>query len=265
MVSQTLEPVVSVVAGGTSGIGLATAERFAADGGRVAVLGRRQERLDTIEQRLTAAGAADVLALATDATDDSQVAAALTTIGERWSSVNVLVDAIGPNSAGSFEGLDDASWRSAFDDGVLTGVRMVRHTLPLMRTASWRRIVIVTAMSVQHQSTSLIAYTAAKAALASTAKNLARTLAPEDILVNAVAPGAVLTQPIKWAVRAAGGNVDDPAAAYRVMAERYGSSIDLGRVGLPHEIAEVIAFCASPANTFMTGATLNVDGGSDFV
>ena len=110
----------------------------------------------------------------------------------------------------------------------------------------------VTAMSVQHQSTGLIAYTAAKAALASATKNLARSLAADEILVNAVAPGAVMTTPIKWAVKAAGGQPDDVRDAYRVMSEQYGASIDLGRVGLPREIAEVIAFCASQANTFMT-------------
>ena len=265
MVSETSDSAVSVIAGGTSGIGLATAERLAAECGRVAVLGRRRELLDAAEERLRAAGASDVMALCTDASDDGQVADAFREIGERWASVNVLIDAIGPNSAGSFEQLDDAAWSSAFDSGALTAVRVVRHALPLLRAASWRRIVMVTAMSVQHQSTGLIAYTAAKAALASMTKNLARALASEEILVNAVAPGAVLTEPIRMAVRAAGGNPDDAREAYRVMAERFGSSIDLGRVGLPHEIAEVITFCASPANTFMTGATLNVDGGSDFV
>jgi len=256
---------VSLVAGGTSGIGLATAERFAAEGGRVAVLGRKPEALAAAELDLRAAGARDVMALRADATDDGQVADAFAAVAQRWGALNVLVDTIGPTGMGAFEGLDDDAWRSSFDDGVLTGVRLVRHALPLLRAASWRRIVMVTAMSVQHQSPKLIAYTAAKSALASMTKNLAQSLAPDEILVNSVAPGAVLTEPIRWAVRAAGGDADDPRAAYRVMAEQYGASIHLGRVGLPAEIAEIIAFCASPANTFMTGATLNVDGGSDFV
>jgi NAD(P)-dependent dehydrogenase (short-subunit alcohol dehydrogenase family) len=211
------------------------------------------------------AGADDVLALRADATDEAEVASAFAAISARWGEVNVLVDAIGPGSAGSFDRLDDAAWQAAFDGGVLTAVRLVRHALPLLRAAVWRRIVVVTAMSVQHQSTGLVAYTAAKAALASVTKNLAKSLAGEEILVNAVAPGAVLTDPIQRAVRAAGGDADDAREAYRVMASQYGASIDLARVGLPDEIAEVIAFCASETNTFMTGATINVDGGSDFI
>jgi 3-oxoacyl-[acyl-carrier protein] reductase len=79
-----------------------------------------------------------------------------------------------------------------------------------------------------------------------------------------VAPGPVLTAPIRAAVRAAEGDPDDPHDAFRVMAKEYGSSVDLGRVALPAEVAEVVVFCASAANTYMTGAHLNVDGGSDF-
>jgi NAD(P)-dependent dehydrogenase (short-subunit alcohol dehydrogenase family) len=256
---------ICVVAGGTSGIGLATAERLAADGGFVAVIGRRDSALAAAEKLVRDNGAADVLPLQADATDNSQVQAAFETVASRWGHINILINTVGPAAVGRFADLDDAAWTKAFDEGVLTGVRLIRHALPLLRQAPWGRVVNVTAMSVQHQSAGLIAYTASKAALASMTKNLAKSLAADDILVNAVAPGAVLTEPIRQAVRAVGGDPDDVRDAYRVMAEQFGAHIDLGRVALPSEVAEVIAFCASQANTFMTGATLNVDGGSDFI
>jgi NAD(P)-dependent dehydrogenase (short-subunit alcohol dehydrogenase family) len=255
----------SVIAGGTSGIGLATAERLAADGGYVALIGRRDSALTAAEKLVRDKGAADVLTVKADATDESQIQAAFETVTSRWGQINVLVNTIGPAAVGGFADLDDAAWMKAFDEGVLTAVRLARHALPLLRQAPWRRVVNVTAMSIQHQSAGLIAYTASKAALGSLTKNLAKSLAADDILVNAVAPGAVLTDPIRQAVRAVGGDPDDVRDAYRVMAEQFGAHIDLGRVALPSEVAEVIAFCASQANTFMTGATLNVDGGSDFI
>jgi 3-oxoacyl-[acyl-carrier protein] reductase len=255
----------SLIVGGTSGIGLATAERLAADGGNVAIMGRRRDALAAAAESVRARGAKDVLALTADGRDPAQLRPVFEQIENRFGALNILVNTIGPGSAGRFDDLDDRAWVKAFDDGVLTAVRTIRAALPLLRRAEWARIVNVTAMSVQHQSTGLIAYTASKAALASATKNLARTLAPDEILVNAVAPGAVLTPPIRRAVRAVGGQPDDPRDAYRVMAQQFGSSIDLGRVGLPAEIAEVIVFCTSRANTFMTGATINVDGGSDFV
>jgi len=255
---------ISVISGGSTGIGLAVAIRLAHDGGRIAILGRRATELNSALDEVRRAGAADSLAIATDATDDTQVESAFWEIGGRWGEVNALVNAVGPAGAGRFDDLSDEAWHDAFDQGVLTAVRCVRHALPLMRKAAWGRIVNITALSVKHQSPGLIGYTAAKAALASITKNLARTLAPEEILVNAVAPGAVLTSAIRAAVAAAGGDAGDPRDAYRVMEAQYGLSTDLQRVADPTEVAEVVAFCASKANTYMTGAQLNVDGGSDF-
>ncbi|MEY2569785.1 MAG: 3-oxoacyl-[acyl-carrier protein] reductase [Acidimicrobiaceae bacterium] len=259
-----IEAPASVVCGGSAGIGLAAAVRLAAGEGRVAVLGRRADRIDSALEEVRGAGASDVVGIVVDATDDDQVAAAFGELKERWGAVNALVNAVGPAGGGRFDDLDDAAWQLAFDQGVLTAVRCIRHALPLLRAARWARIVNVTAVSTKHQSPGLIAYTASKAALASMTKNLARSLAPEGILVNAVAPGPVLTGGIKRAVQAAGGDGDDARDAYRVMAEQYGAHVDLLRVAEPSEVAAVIAFCASEANTYMTGGHLNVDGGSDF-
>jgi NAD(P)-dependent dehydrogenase (short-subunit alcohol dehydrogenase family) len=245
-------------------MGLAVATRLGAEGGRVAILGRRPEALDRASAKIEAAGAGEVLAIAADATVNEQVASAFAAIEERWGEVNALINAVGPSGAGRFDDLDDDAWHRAFDQGVLTAVRCTRHALPLLRRASWARIVNLTAVSTRHQSPGLIAYTSAKSALASLTKNLARTLAGDGILVNAVAPGPVLTGTIRAAVRAAGGDDRDNVDAYRVMSQQYGATVDVGRVGSPSELAEVIAFCVSETNTYMTGAHLNVDGGSDF-
>jgi NAD(P)-dependent dehydrogenase (short-subunit alcohol dehydrogenase family) len=255
---------ITVISGGSTGIGLAVAVRLARENGRIAILGRRPDELDTALQQIRDAGASDSLAVATDTTNDQQVAAAFAQVSDRWGELNALVNAVGPSGAGRFADLSDEAWHNAFDQGVLTAVRCIRHALPLMRCADWGRIVNITALSVKHQSPGLIGYTAAKAALASVTKNLARSLADEEILVNSVAPGAVLTGAIQAAVTAAGGDAQDPRDAYRVMSEQYGSSADLRRVANPSEVAEVVAFCASKANTYMTGAQLNVDGGTDF-
>jgi NAD(P)-dependent dehydrogenase (short-subunit alcohol dehydrogenase family) len=255
---------VGVISGGSTGIGLAVAERLAVRGGRIAVLGRDRERLEVAKGALEEAGADAVLALRADMTKDDEVAAAFREIDATWGEVHALINAVGPSGAGRFEDLSDEAWIRAFDQGALTAVRCVRHGLPLLRRAEWGRIVNITAVSVQHPSTGLIGYTASKAALVSITKNLARSLVADGILVNAVAPGPVLTGPIRAAVRAAGGDPDDQHDGYRVMSERYGSAVDLGRVADPAEVAEVVAFCASAANTYMTGAHLNVDGGSDF-
>jgi NAD(P)-dependent dehydrogenase (short-subunit alcohol dehydrogenase family) len=259
-----VNPANVVVMGGTAGIGLGVAKRFADQQARVAVVGRGQDRLDEATELLTGHGALGVVGFQCDVRSDDGVATVFDHLSKSWPEVNVLVNAVGPSGQGRFEDMDDDAWLRTFDVGVMSAVRGIRHALPLLRRASWSRIVNITAVSTKHQSPGLIAYTAAKSALASITKNLARTLAPEGILVNAVAPGPVLTSGITGAVRAAGGDPDDVHDAYQVMARQYGSAVDLGRVARPMEIAEAVAFCASRSNTFMTGATLNVDGGSDF-
>jgi 3-oxoacyl-[acyl-carrier protein] reductase len=255
----------AVIAGGTRGIGLATAVCLAEHGARVGVVGRDENGLAQAATTLVAAGSPEVLTLRADLGSESDVDAAFATVGERWGELNVLVNAAGPTGAGRFEDLDDARWTAAFDSGVNSAVRCVRAALPLLRAARWARVVNVTAMSVQHQSAGLVSYTAAKSALLSVTKNLSRSLAVDDILVNAVAPGPILTDWARPMLAAAEIEMDDPVGAFGLLGADHSMSVDLGRLGLPQEVATVIAFCASRANTYMTGAHLNVDGGSDFL
>jgi NAD(P)-dependent dehydrogenase (short-subunit alcohol dehydrogenase family) len=254
----------AVVAGGTRGIGLATALCLAADGCRVGLIGRDEAQLQEAATALAGAGCPEVLPLRADLALISDVEAVFDEVQQRWGCLNVLVNAAGPAGAGRFEDLDDVAWADAFDQGALSAVRCVRSALPLLRAATWARIVNVTAMSVQHQSPALVSYTAAKSALLSLTKNLARSLAADGILVNAVAPGPILTDWARPVLASAGIEPDDTIAAFELLQRGHGMSVDLGRLGLPQEVGAVIAFCASRANGYMTGAHLNVDGGSDF-
>ncbi|WP_330254984.1 SDR family oxidoreductase [Nocardia sp. NBC_00565] len=254
-----------VVVGGTRGIGYATALCLAREGCRVGVVGRDEDRLARTARTLAAAGSPDVLELAADTTSDVDVTEVFDQVRARWGSLNALINTVGPAGAGRLENLTDEAWSAAFDQGVIAAVRCARSALPLLRDAEWARIVHVTAMSVQHQSPGLISYTAAKSALLSLTKNLSRTLAADGILVNAVAPGPILTDWARPILTSAGIGMQDPVTAYQLLEKAHEMSVDLGRFGLPEEVATVIAFCASRVNSFMTGAHLNVDGGSDFL
>jgi 3-oxoacyl-[acyl-carrier protein] reductase len=259
-----------LVNGGSAGMGRAAALAFAAEGAAVAVLARDGERLADTIRHLRAAGSPEPVALQADLTDAEQVRVAFDGLARRWPQLNVLVNSAGPVDVGigGFEALSDAEWSATMDIGLLSAVRCVRGALPLLRASEWGRIVNVSAHSTRRQSPDLIAYTASKAALTSFSKNLSQTLAPEGILVNTVSPGSFLSQGMRDYLRRLpperGVEPDNLRDAMRVISEDFGHPAHLGRAGDPSEIGPVIAFVGSRLNSYMTGADINVDGGSDF-
>ena len=260
-----LAGATAVVQGGTQGMGREAAKCLAADGAKVAVLARTRPDLDATVEELLALGAADAVGLAADITDDAAVRAAFAEVGTRWDGeLNILVNATGPVGLGRFEELTDEDWTTTIDLGAMGMVRCVRAALPLLRAAPWARVVNVSAHSTKRQSPGLVAYTASKAMVTSITKNLAQSLAPDEILVNTVSPGSFVTENFRGWAQSVGVDPDDLYACMRAIDEHFGHPAYLPRAGAPSEIGPVIAFAASPRNSCMTGADINVDGGSDF-
>jgi len=262
-----LAGAAAVVTGGSKGMGRATARCLADDGARVCVFARGRGALDETVEMLAAAGSPDAFGLSVDLERADSIEAAFRAVGERWGELNCLVNTVGPH-AGHFFELSDDDFFAHFNLGTMAAVRCIRAALPLMRKATWARIVNVSAHSTKRQAPGLVSYTAAKSALTSISKNLARTLAPENILVNTVSPGtflsAAFTENLRPILSAKGIDPEDPVAVNQWIAEEYASGADLGRSGRVEEIGCVIAFLASRRNSYMTGANVNVDGGSDF-
>jgi len=257
-----------VVTGGSKGMGRATAEGLAAEGARVCVLARGKEAIDETVAACQAAGSPDAFGVPTDVRNADAIDAAFAEVTSRWGELNVLVNTVGPG-AGTFEDLDDAGWDATMNIGMMAMVRCTRAALPLMRKATWGRIVNFAAHSIQRQSPMLVAYTASKAALTSVSKNLAKSLAAEGILVNTISPGTIVTaaftEMLRPVLAESGLDSSNPHDVMRWIDDVYHHPADLGRAGLPEEVGAVAVFLASPRNGYMTGANLNVDGGSDFV
>jgi len=258
----------AVVTGGSKGMGLAVAQTLAAEGANVAVMARGRESLDAAAAALRKAGAPDAVGISVDMTDAQSIADGFAAVAERWGRLNCLVHTIGPGD-GYFEQMDDAGWDSTFALGTMSAVRAIRASLPLLRSAEWARIVTFSAHSIQRQNPRIIAYTASKAALASITKNLSKSLAAEGILVNCVCPGTIVTasftENLKDILAADGLDATNPVDVMTWIDNNFHQPCDLGRAGLPEEVASLTAYLASRRNGYVTGATVNVDGGSDFV
>jgi NAD(P)-dependent dehydrogenase (short-subunit alcohol dehydrogenase family) len=258
----------AVVTGGSKGMGLAIAQTMAAEGASVAVMARGREALNAAVVALREAGAPDALGISVDMADAQSIADAFAAVAERWGRLNCLVHTIGPGD-GYFEQMDDAQWDAAFALGTMSAVRSIRASLPLLRSAEWARIVTLSAHSIQRQNPRIVAYTASKAALASITKNLSKSLAKDGILVNCVCPGTIVTasftENLKDILAADGLDATNPVDVMTWIDNNFHQPCDLGRAGLPEEVASITAYLASRRNGYVTGATVNVDGGSDFV
>ncbi len=260
-----LKDATAVVVGGGRGMGFAAARCLADDGARVAVVGRTEAVLESAAEDLAGRGSPDALGLVADITDADAVAAIFDELGERWNGeLNVLINAAGPSAVGRFEDLSDDQWRQAVDEGVMGMVHCVRSALPLLRKAAWARIVNFSAHSTQRQSEILPAYTASKAMVTSISKNLSLALAKDEILVNVVSPGSIASESLRGWAESVGVDGSDPYALMAAIDKHFGHPAHMPRAGLPDEIGPVVAFLASRRNSYMTGANINVDGGSDF-
>lgn len=257
----------AVVTGGSKGIGRAVAETLAAEGASVAVMARGKDSLDETVEALARAGSPDPVGVAVDVADGASVVQAFAEVEMRWGALNILVHTVGPG-AGTFEGLDDDGWQRTLDIGALSGVRAVRAALPLLRRAEWARVCTFGASSVRRPNARTIAYTASKAATASWTKTLAKTLAPEGILVNCVCPGTIVTSAftnvLKPVLAADGLDATDPVDVMTWIGNTFHETSALQRAGLPEEVASLTAYLVSRRNGYVTGATVNVDGGTDF-
>jgi 3-oxoacyl-[acyl-carrier protein] reductase len=250
--SSKLAGKVAIVTGGSRGIGLSIAQALGAEGARVAVASRTQRELDEARAKLEAAGV-QAMALATDvaklADVEALVAAALT----RWGRVDVLVNNAGVNGAiGRVDECDPAEWKLAFEVNVFGTMHACRAVLPRMRAQRSGKIVNLAGGGVGGPGVAprVSAYTASKAAVVQFTESLAREVADDGIQVNAIAPGAVVTE-MTAAVVAAG-----PEKAGKELYERTLKQRQSG--GEPPELAaKLVVWLASDASGPLTGKMLS--------
>jgi 3-oxoacyl-[acyl-carrier protein] reductase len=238
--------VRALVTGGGQGIGAATVRHLAADGFDMAIHAHQHAKEAEEEAtRVRAAGRASFVATG-DFASAAGVRSVVDRVGQEWDSLDVLV-----NNAGAY---DRATFLETTDDDLLAGFRvnlfapfsLTRELLPLLRRSPSGRIIFVSSVLAFTGSANGAHYAAAKAGLLGLARSLAKELAP-GITVNVVAPGSIDT-----AILAG----DSPERR----AER-GRTIPLGRIGTAAEVAEAIAFLASPKASYLTGTTVHVNGG----
>ena len=247
---------VAVVTGGTSGIGLAAARQFLAEGAKVAVCGRDRARLDAA---LAALGSGDAHGAACDVRDPAAVAAFRDGVARRFGRVDALVNNAGQARAQGFAELDDDAWRDELDLKFFSILNPVRAFLPLLEASAPAAVVCTNALLARRPEPGLLATSAARAGTLNLAKSLSREFAPRGVRVNSILVGLIDSG--QWRRRHARGDGGGMAIEDWYASLAADRDIPLGRLGASAEAANVIVFLASPAAAYVTGAAVEVAGG----
>jgi NAD(P)-dependent dehydrogenase (short-subunit alcohol dehydrogenase family) len=251
-----LDGKVAVISGGGSGIGAAIARRFAAEGARVAVTGRREVPLRAVAEEI------DGIAVPGDATDPGVADAVVAAATEAFGGLDVVVANAGVGFGGGAGNVSDETWNATIDTNLSAALYLARSALPHLEARGGGSIVLLSSVSGFVASPSSAAYVASKAAMIGLAKSIAVDGGPHGVRANALCPGWVRTpmgdEAMDELATARGISRDE---AYRATTEL----VPLRRAAGPDEIAACALFLASDESSYVTGTTLLADGGGTAV
>lgn len=247
-----------IVCASSAGLGKATALEFAREGAQVMLAARREGELRKAAGEIREVTGIEPRFTVTDITRRNDIDRLVEETVRAFGGVYALINNGGGPPAGTFDRFEDDAWQSAFELNLLSYVRLTRAVLPHMRANGGGRIVSFTSSSVRSPVDNLILSNTFRMGVLGMTKTLAAELGPQGILLNVLGPGRVqtdrLTQLDTLRAQQVGKSVEQVRGAMS-------AAIPLGRYGEPAEMARLAVFLASPANSYVTGQTVLIDGG----
>jgi 3-oxoacyl-[acyl-carrier protein] reductase len=253
-----LKGKVAAVTGGSEGIGKATAMRLAAEGASVAICARRDDILRQAAAEIKSASGGGVFTVVADMSNPADCERFIRETAEHFGRLDILVNNAGSSNANPFESIGDDVWKADLELKLFGAIRCARAAIPYMKQQGGGRIINLTMVGAKQPSAKSLPTTVSRAAGIAFTKALSKDLAEHRILVNTVCVGLIKSAQM---ARGAARRGLTPEQQY----EQMGKNIPLGRVGEAEEAANVIVFLASDAASYVTGASINVDGGTSGV
>ncbi len=252
MLDLGLQGKVAIVTGGSDGLGRATVERLAREGAQVVACARREDHLQQVVADIRQQTGGDVVPVTMDVTSAADCERAVQQAIDNFGRLDILVNNAGASAASGFELVSDEDWFADIELKVMGAVRMCRYSIPQLRASGGGSIVNATIGGAKAPAAKSLPTTVTRAAGINLTKSLANEYAADNIRVNTICIG--LIKSAQWERRAQGTSMDD---FYADMANR----IPLGRVGEASEYADLVAYLCSTSGSYITGTSINLDGG----
>jgi len=244
-----LKNKIGLVLGASKGLGKACAKALALEGSQVVIGSRDEKILKDTALELEKETGSKILAVSTDVTIPKDLENFVARTIKEFGRIDILVNNAGGPPAGKFESFGDSQWQFAFEMNLLSAVRLSRLVIPHMRLTGSGRIINLVSVAVKQPMDNLILSNSIRAGVVGMAKTLSQELATDNITVNNIATGLFLTERMKQLY-------DTEEKMKKVI-----TNIPMGRLGNPEELAALVVFLASEKASYITGATIQIDGG----
>jgi 3-oxoacyl-[acyl-carrier protein] reductase len=254
-----LSDKVALVAASSQGLGKAVAVGLAKEGAKVVICARGEEKLAAARDEIRNKTESEVLSIQADLTKKKDVEKLIAETLKAFGTVHVLVNNAGGPPPGFMWDLSDDDWIKGFELTLMSSVRLTREALPLMKKQGWGRIINITSVSVKQPIDNLLLSNSLRLGVLGWAKTLASQVASEGILINNVCPGWTRTDRVEELLRV---RAKAEGSSPEIIEKQILSSIPMARMGDPVELANLVVFLASERASYITGTTIQVDGGA---
>jgi 3-oxoacyl-[acyl-carrier protein] reductase len=253
-----LKDRVALVAASSQGLGKAVAMALGREGAKLALCARSADAIELAAKEIRTAAGVEVLARAADVTDREAVRRLVEETLERFGRIDICVTNAGGPPSKTFAQTTPGDWTAAVDLNLISVVSFAREVLPVMETQHWGRLITITSVAVKQPIEGLILSNSVRSAVSGLVKTLANEYGKHNVTVNNVCPGYTRTERLtSLAARVA----QNEGLAREDIEQRWTSQVPLGRLGEAEEFANVVAFLASERASYVTGASIAVDGG----
>lgn len=249
---------VAIVAASSKGLGKASALGLAKEGVKLTICSRDKDALQKTADEIASQTGADVLAITCDVSKTDEIKNVVKETINKYSKVDILINNAGGPPVGAFLDFTLQDWQKAIELNLFSAITFSNKVIPCMKENKWGRIVNITSMSVKQPIDGLILSNTIRAGIAGLAKTISNEFAPYNILVNNVCPGRIYTDRIK---QLAEQRAKRDKTSFDEAISAMENDIPVGRIGRPEELANLIVFLASERASYITGTTIQVDGG----